>query len=110
MQLPSTSINNDLVQANLIPSQDSLLHMSLDDDFEEIFNISTNNDSNVNKKSTSTREFLKNFLEDNQQSLNSKTITLLFPYDNPEELFFWAKYATVEDLLKSPSITYINER
>lgn len=113
LSLVNNSINNSLLQPNLIPSipsQEALLNIplqSIDDDLEEIFNISNHN-SNVNKKSA--REFLSNFLVDNQQNLIPKTITLLFSYDNPEELFFWAKHATIEDLLKSPAVNYINER
>lgn len=109
LQLSSLSANDSLSQLNLMPPEDPLLNMtlqSIDDNLENILNISTNN----NNETKSIREFLSDFLVDHQQNLNSKIITLLFPYDNPEELFFWAKYATINELLKTPNVDYINER
>ena len=65
----------------------------------------------LNTNSKNIRKFLHKFLVENQKQLNTKIITLYLTYENPtEELYFWAKYATMEDLLKVPSISYIEER
>jgi len=58
----------------------------------------------------SVKEFIDNFLIENQKNLNSKNLKLHFSYNNPEELYFWAKFATIDELLKTPSIIYIDER
>ena len=114
---------NSLIQPNLIsPSlpQNSLSDISLDliEDDLDIYNMSidnnfiTNNsmDSLLRTNSINIKNFLDDFLTENQKTLSSKIITLHFPFDNPEELYYWAKYATIEELLKIPSITYFDER
>jgi len=58
----------------------------------------------------SVKEFIDNFLIENQKNLNSKNLKLYFSYNNPKELYFWVKFATIDELLKTPSIIYIDER
>jgi hypothetical protein len=68
-------------------------------------------DDDLNSDCKNIQKFLHKFLVENQKQLNTKIITLYLTHDNPtEELYFWAKYATIEDLLKVPSISYIEER
>lgn len=114
------SIDDSLLQlnSNLTPlPQDSLLEIPLqtivDDD---IFTISDGSEFGDNiphsfkKNNKHIRQFIDNFRVECQKNLKSKTITLHFSYDDPEELYIWAKHVTVEDLFKTPIITYINER
>ena len=90
-----------------------------DNDIIDLFNISTDS-NNLNTSPTCSsnnmnnidniKEFFDDFLTDNQKNLNTKFVTLHFSYENPEELYFWGKYATVEELIKTPTISYINEK
>src|SRR5436305_11502234 len=115
----STLVSQTL--STLIPptSQNSLLDISSQIEniinVDEIFDISVNDDNNSDLDyfllKANSKKFLHRFVTENQKILNSKTITLHLPYNDPtEELYFWAKYATTEDLLKTPSISYLEER